>query len=78
MESMGEGRTKSFIPKTTAVRKSRHGKVKGILNLDHGVSEGNLRQIKKGSLERHTKELDLYPIGVGKQIIQGLVTWLAG
>lgn len=34
MERMGESRRKSFVPKATAVRKCRLGKVKGFLGRD--------------------------------------------
>lgn len=76
MERMGESRRKSFVPKATAVRKCRLGKRP--LDLDHGMSDGKPRQIRKRSLECRTKELALCSIGTGKQIIQGHAAGLAG
>ena len=80
MERKGGGiGRKSFIPKTTTVRKYRLRRVKEEkrpLDLDHGMSQENLRQIRKGSLEGHTVEFNLYSIGMGKQIIQRLAACL--
>lgn len=59
-------------------RKSERLFGKRPLDLDHGMSEGKPRQIRKGSLECRTKELALRSIGTGKQIIQGRAARLAG